>query len=67
MRQQLVAGAAAALACVRAHYPVLDFAKIGRGAPRYLDGEPEDLCPHYNSVDGVVKNIVSLVESETKP
>jgi hypothetical protein len=64
--QQLRAGATAALVCMRAHYPVLDFAKIGRGAPQYIGGESEDLRPHYNMVDDAAKNISSLVDRETE-
>jgi hypothetical protein len=64
--QQLRAGAMAALACVRAHYLVLDFAKIGCGAPQYIDGESEDLRPHYDAVDDAAKNIDSLVDRETE-
>jgi hypothetical protein len=64
--QQLRAGATAALACVRAHYPVLDFAKIGRGAPQYIGGESENLHPHYDAVDDATKNIASLVDRETE-
>jgi hypothetical protein len=66
VRQHLLAGATAALVFVRAHYPALDFAKLGHGAPRYVDGEPEDLRPHYDAVDGAAKTIVSLIESEMK-
>jgi hypothetical protein len=56
VRQQLVAGAPAALLCVRAHYRSLDFAKIGRRAPHYLDGEVEDLHPHYDVVDAAASD-----------
>jgi hypothetical protein len=66
VRQQLVAGATAALACVRAHYVSLDFAKIGHGAPRYLDGGVEDLRPHYDVVEAEAQNIVALIERGTE-
>jgi hypothetical protein len=51
---------------MRAHSRSLDFAKIGRGAPRYLDGEVEDLVPHYDVVDATARDIVSLIEGETE-
>jgi hypothetical protein len=54
------------LTCVRAHYRSLDFAKIGRGAPLYLNGEVEDLGPHYDAVDAVAQSIVTLLERETE-
>jgi hypothetical protein len=66
VRQQLVAGATVALACVRAHYVSLDFAKIGHGAPRYLDGVFEDLCPHYDVVEAEAQNIATLIERGTE-
>jgi hypothetical protein len=61
-----VAGATAALACVRAHYVSLNFAKIGRGAPRHLDGGVEDLRPHYDAVEAEAQNIVALIERGTE-
>jgi hypothetical protein len=66
VRQQLIAGATAALACVRVHYGSLDFAKIGRGAPHYLDGEVEEMGPHYDAVEAAAQSIVAIVESETE-
>jgi hypothetical protein len=59
-----VVGATVAFACTRAHYPSLDFGKIGRGAPHDIDGEVELLGPHYEVVDGTVRSIVALVENE---
>jgi hypothetical protein len=59
-------GATAALAFTRAHYPSLNFGKIGQGAPRDIDGKVELLGSHYEVVEGSARKFVALVESETE-
>jgi hypothetical protein len=51
VQEKLVAGAAAALACARVHYPHLDFARIGKGAPLNVDGEAKLLGHHYEPLE----------------
>jgi hypothetical protein len=65
IREQLVAGATVALACVRVHHPHIDLEVIGRGLPPQPDGEKTPMIPHYDAASGPAANIIRLVESET--
>jgi hypothetical protein len=65
VREQLVAGATAALACARVHYPGLDLAAIGRGVPLQPDGEVTLMAPYYDAAEGPARQLVHILESNT--
>jgi hypothetical protein len=65
VREQLVAGATAALACVRVHHPDIDLEVIGGELPPHPDGERTIMTPHYDATTGPTTNIIKLIESET--
>jgi hypothetical protein len=54
-----------ALAFVHIHRPHIDLKVIGRGPPPAPGGGDVQMKAHYEAVDGLVANIIRLVEAET--
>jgi hypothetical protein len=65
VREQLVVGATAALACARVHCPGIDLVVIGQGVPLQPDGEVKLMAPHYDAATGPAEQLVNILESET--
>ena len=65
VRQQLVAGAKAALSVVRLHRPDVDVAAIASGPPVPPAGSSWNMVPHYQVVDRLAEEIVDFFEEQT--
>lgn len=65
VRQQLVAGAKAAMSLVRLHRPDVDIASIATGPPPLPDGMTWNMVPHYHAVDRPAEEIVDFFEEQT--
>ena len=65
MRQQLVAGAKAALSMVRLHRPDVDVAAIASGPLALPAGSTWNMVSHYQAVDRPTKEIVDFFEEQT--
>ena len=65
VRQQLVAGAKAALSLVRLHRPDVDVAAIAAGPPAPPAGSAWNMVPHYQAVDRPAEEIVDFFEEQT--
>ena len=65
VRQQLVAGAKAALSMVRLHMPDVDGAAIASGPPAPPAGSSWNMVPHYQAVDRPAEEIVDFFEEQT--
>ena len=64
-RQQLVAGAKAALSLVRLHRPDVDVAAIATGPLAPPAGSTWNMVPHYQAVDRPAEEIVDFFEEQT--
>jgi len=65
VREQLVAGAVAALAFVRVHHPSLDLEEISGEFPTACDDDRVLMVEHYAAADGPAREIIRKVEMET--
>ena len=65
VREQVVAGAVAALAFVRVHHPGIDLEEISGKFPTAQDDDRVPMSEHYAAADGPAREIVRKVEVET--
>ena len=62
VREQLCAGARAALAFVHVQWPGVDLMEVANGPPR---GRQEDMAPHYQAADDPSVAIVNKILEES--